>query len=256
MLKYKILSGVLAAMLIASGGQILLLKSEKLNVGSKLTQTNNNVTTYVTNVDSILNKNKTIIGTLKKNNNTLETENKEANNLNTETGLKNKQLELENSSLKNKIAQLEKENSNLQNEKNSEVEKNTDLTKENQILNNRITNLLDVLAMEKGKSDYKNMSSNQQADILETLLHYWGYGEETSRVIVRLLGIGRGWAAEPIQPNNGAQVKNMGQSNKGKKTDSIVKSKSSIGNNNMDQSNNTVNVSNIRQTTGGEQNKK
>lgn len=213
MVKYKILSAVLATMLVISGGKILLLKSEKLNIGNKLVQTSSAVSGYVTKVDNTLNKNKIDIKTLEKNNNNLKEKNKEINNINKETESKNKQLESENAILNNKITQLEKSNNKFQNEESVEEKKNINLTNINESLNSKIKNLLDALAISEGNSDYKNMSSTKQTQIIATLLHYWGYGQRTSNIIARILEDASEFAVEPSSNNSVVQNNKVSQKN-------------------------------------------
>lgn len=229
MLKYKILSGVLATMLIASGGKILLLKSEKLNIGNKLVQTNRNVSKYVTNVDNTLNKNKIIIENLEKNNKSLEMKNKEINNLNSANESKNAKLEAENQMLNNKIIQLQASNNKLQNEENLEIMQNNNLTNENKSLNNKIKDLLDALAISDGNSNYQNMDKTKQMQIIKTLLHYWGYGSRTSSAIAWILGEASGFYVEPA-PNNINETSKVVDKNKSFQKSNIIEKNNIVQN--------------------------
>lgn len=194
MIKHKILNGFLATLLTISGSSIAIINASKLNIENQLAITNQNVSNYVDKVNNTIKLNENVITNIKNENSKLAEKNNTLEKAKLENIDKLKSEESKNEILEKKILLLQKENGQLQNKNKELVNENDKLTNEKNLLTNeveklnqKIKNLLDALSIIKGNSDYKDMSSKQQSQIIATLLHYWGYGKKTSKAIASIL---------------------------------------------------------------------
>ncbi|WP_436513916.1 hypothetical protein [Clostridium thermobutyricum] len=194
MIKHKIITGFLATSLAISGSGIAIINASKLNSENQLAITNQNVSNYVDKVNSTIRLNENIINNIKNENDKLTKKNNVLEKSNSENIDKLKSEESKNEILEKKLILLQKENGQLQNKNKELVNENDKLTNEKNLLtselgklNKKIKNLLDALSIIKGNSDYKDMSSKQQSQIIATLLHYWGYKTKTSKAIASIL---------------------------------------------------------------------
>ena len=194
MIKHKIIIGFLATSLAISGSGIAIINASKLNSENQLAITNQNVSNYVDKVNSTIRLNENIINNIKNENDKLTKKNNVLEKSNSENIDKLKSEESKNEILEKKLILLQKENGQLQNKNKELVNENDKLTNEKNLLTNelgklnkKIKNLLDALSIIKGNSDYKDMSSKQQSQIIATLLHYWGYKTRTSKGIPKYL---------------------------------------------------------------------
>ncbi|MGL5647782.1 MAG: hypothetical protein ACRDDY_08020 [Clostridium sp.] len=156
MIKSKIIAGVLAASVI---GSIAIINAKKIDIDGNLALANKSTTQYVENVNQTLAKSKGVIDNLQEKNQSLQNEVEKLKGQNTELENQNGNLEKSNASLKEDVSNKD----------------------------NKISTLLNTIAILEGKSNYKNMTGQEQSKIISTLLHYWGYSKRTSDAIADLL---------------------------------------------------------------------